>query len=91
MYMTERPETNRLAIIALTLGILSIFLPIMGLPLGLVGIFMSIIAKKEIARTNGYGDSFATAGLICSIIGLLFQLILILIGVLSFYSEPIGG
>jgi hypothetical protein len=89
--VTERPETNRLAIIALTLGIVSIFVPLIGIPSGVVGIFMSIAAKKEIARTNGYGDSFATAGLICSIIGLLFQLILILIGVLSFYSEPIGG
>ncbi|OIJ15503.1 hypothetical protein BKP35_00465 [Anaerobacillus arseniciselenatis] len=88
--MAEQRQTNRLAIIALTLGILAIFLPLMGLPLGLIGIILALIAKKDIETKNQAGRGFAVAGLICSSAGILIQLIIVIISFLSFFTAPVG-
>jgi len=53
-----------LAIASLVLGIASLFL---GLIVGIVGIVLAILAKKQ-----GFNGGIATAGLVLSIIGIVF-------------------
>ena len=67
--MAENKSTNVMAI----LGIIFAFV---FSPLGLV---FSIIAKKQIAKTNENGASLATAGLVISIIGTVFWLIWLIV------------
>ncbi|MCT8136691.1 DUF4190 domain-containing protein [Anaerobacillus sp. CMMVII] len=86
--MVEKENQNRKAVIALTLGILSIFVPGFGIVIGVIGIIISIAAKREIERTNEEGISYANAGLICSVIGIVAQLFLVLIGIISFLNVP---
>ncbi|MCM3611780.1 DUF4190 domain-containing protein [Planococcus sp. MERTA32b] len=69
--------TNSNAIIALTLGILSIFIPFAGLILGSIGIVVYRKAKNEMLLTGEGGDGIAVSGLICSIVGVLIQLLTI--------------
>ncbi|WOV86757.1 DUF4190 domain-containing protein [Sporosarcina oncorhynchi] len=71
--------TNSNATTSLILGILSILIPFIGLALGIFGIIFSRKATREIVSTNMGGHGFATAGLICSIVGIVIQLF----GVLS--------
>jgi hypothetical protein len=66
-------QTNRNSVISLTLGILSILIPLIGLILGIIGVVFSRKAAKEIAFSNESGSGFATAGLVCSVIGIIFQ------------------
>ncbi|WNF38333.1 DUF4190 domain-containing protein [Bacillaceae bacterium IKA-2] len=88
--MVEKANTNRKAVEALTLGILSIFIPVVGILLGIIGITFSVIAKKEIEKTNEDGRSFATSGMICSLVGISIQLFFVVLGIVSFYSGPIA-
>ncbi|MCB5239623.1 MULTISPECIES: DUF4190 domain-containing protein [Niallia] len=83
-------QTNTNSIISLTFGILSLLIPIIGLILGIISIVFSRKAVNEINRTNENGRGFATAGLICSIVGIIFQL-LILLGVFAFFSVSTFG
>ncbi len=53
---------------ALTLGILSIIIPFIGLILGMLGI---IVYRK----TNNNRNALTISGLICSIIGIIIQLL----------------
>lgn len=78
-------QTNTNAITSLIFGILSIVIPILGLILGIIGIVFSRKAVKEINYTNENGRGIATAGLICSIIGIIIQLFSLL-GILAFLS-----
>ena len=71
--MNERSQTNSKSIISLTLGILSILIPLIGLILGIIGVVFSRKSAKEIAFSNESGSGFATAGLVCSVIGIIFQ------------------
>lgn len=77
--------TNSKSIISFTLGILSIFIPMIGLVLGIIGIIISTIAVKEIAKANGIGRGLAISGMICSVVGIITQAIQLL-GTFAFYS-----
>lgn len=79
--MTERKQINTHAVTALTLGILSIFIPFIGLILGVLGI---IFYRKSI-REKESSAGLAIAGLICSIVGITFQLFIVL-GLLAFVN-----
>lgn len=83
--MSEKNQTNNHSVIALTVGILSLLIPFLGLILGIIGIVFSRIAIKQINKTNENGSGLATAGLICSIVGIILQLLMV-IGYVSFFS-----
>ena len=75
----ESNSTNSKSVAALTLGILSIIIPIFGILLGVIGIYFSRASISEINSTNEAGRGFAIAGGICSIVGLALQLFFILL------------
>lgn len=79
----DKKQTNTNAVIALILGIASIFLPFIGFISGIVGIVFSRKATKEIRVSNEPGSGMATAGLICSIIGIILN-VLGIIGFITF-------
>lgn len=81
--MVEKNQTNSSSIISLTLGILSILIPFIGLILGIAGIVVSRKATKEIAKTNEDGRGLAISGLICSIVGIIIQILTVL-GIIAF-------
>ncbi|MCM3364488.1 DUF4190 domain-containing protein [Niallia sp. Sow4_A1] len=83
-------RTNTSSVISLTFGILSLFIPFIGLILGIISIVYWRKAVNEINKTNEIGRGFATAGLICSVIGIVFQLLTIL-GIVAFFSVAISG
>ena len=72
--MDEKMQTNSYSIASLTLGILSIIIPFIGLILGVIGVFVSIRAKKEMVGSTG----LATSGLICCVVGIVFQILMVL-------------
>ena len=76
--MVTNNPTNSNSVGALSLGILSILIPLIGLVLGIIGIVFSNKAKKEIALTSENGMGLATAGLVCSIVGVIIQTFIIL-------------
>lgn len=75
----EPQKTDTLAIVSLILGIASIVLgccvPYLGIALGVGGIICSVMSKKK--QKTG----MATAGLVCSIIGIVLTLIWIVCSV----------
>ncbi|PKH11149.1 MULTISPECIES: DUF4190 domain-containing protein [Planomicrobium] len=77
-YNSRKLETNSNSIITLTLGILSILIPLLGLFLGIIGLVVYRKARKEIALTGEGGKGLAISGLICSIVGILSQLFMVL-------------
>lgn len=77
-YNSRKLETNSNSIITLTLGILSILIPLLGLFLGIIGLVVYRKARNEIALTGEGGKGLAISGLICSIVGILSQLFMIL-------------
>ena len=76
--MSEKVQTNNKSIISLTLGILSLVIPFIGLVLGIIGIVFSRKAVKQIEKNNENGSRLATSGLICSIVGLIIQIFMLL-------------
>lgn len=66
--------TNNMVVSALTFGILSILIPVIGIVLSVLGIIYFVKARKEMIVTHEAGDGLATAGLICSIVGIVCQL-----------------
>ncbi|SDQ80486.1 DUF4190 domain-containing protein [Virgibacillus salinus] len=76
--MAEKAATNGEAITSLTLGILSIIIPFIGLFLGIIGVVVSRKATKQIVKTNEDGRGLATSGLICSVVGILMQLFMVM-------------
>lgn len=90
-YPQQTPHSNGKSIAALVLGILSILLLCtialgnalyccISIPFGILGIIFACIARKEIKRANPTGNtSTATAGLICSMIGLTLSVLMFLI------------
>ncbi|MEI3613857.1 DUF4190 domain-containing protein [Pseudogracilibacillus sp. SO30301A] len=74
----DTEQTNSSAIIALVLGILSLVIPWLGLILGIIGIVFYVKAKKALNVSQEKGSGIALAGLICSIIGILLQLFVII-------------
>jgi len=84
--MVEKTQTNNSkSVISLTLGILSILIPHIGLILGVMGIVVSRKATKEIVKTDEGGSGLATSGLICSVVGIIIQLFLV-VSIIAFYS-----
>ena len=83
--MSENIRTNNNSVISITVGILSLFIPIIGLILGVIGIIFSKKAVKQINTSNENGTGFAIAGLICSILGVIVQLFMIL-GMVAYFS-----
>ncbi|MGG2087405.1 DUF4190 domain-containing protein [Priestia aryabhattai] len=83
METNTKPQVNTNSIVSLTLGILSIFIPIIGFITGIIGIILYKKASNQIAATNQGGKGLAIAGLICSIVGLISQLLFIL-GIITF-------
>jgi uncharacterized membrane protein len=89
--MSEKNQTNNHSVISLTVGILSLFIPFIGVILGIIGIVFSRKAVKQIDKTNENGRGLATAGLICSIVGIILQVFMVL-GYVAFFSlTSIGG
>lgn len=87
--MVEKTQTNNSkSVISLTLGILSILIPYIGLILGVIGVVVSRKATKEIVKTGEGGNGLATSGLICSVVGIIIQLFLV-VSIISFYSLTI--
>ncbi|WP_299095678.1 DUF4190 domain-containing protein [uncultured Metabacillus sp.] len=78
-------ETNSNSITSLILGILSILIPFIGAVLGVAGIVFSRKALKEIIKTNEGGKGIANSGLICSVVGIIIQLLGVL-GYITFAS-----
>lgn len=70
--MEDTNQINTHSVTALTLGILSIFIPFIGLILGILGImfYRKSIQAKELGR------GMAIAGFICSVVGIVFQLLM---------------
>ncbi|PKG22829.1 DUF4190 domain-containing protein [Niallia nealsonii] len=83
--MSDKNQTNNNSVISLTVGILSLLIPFIGLILGIIGIVFSKKALKQINITNESGKGLATVGLICSIVGIILQ-ILIVLGLIAFLS-----
>lgn len=75
---------NNKAITSLTLGIMSLFIPLAGFILGILGIIFANKGLKEIAESGEEGKNVAIAGKVCSIIGLCLQIGLIIFMVLGF-------
>lgn len=83
--MVETTRTNSNSVISLTLGILSILLPYIGLILGVIGVVISRKATKEVMKTDEDGGGLATAGLICSMVGIIIQIFLV-VSIIVYYS-----
>jgi hypothetical protein len=83
--MSDKNQTNNSSVISLTVGILSLFIPFIGLVLGIIGIVFSRKAVKQMNKTNENGKGLATAGLICSIVGIIIQVLMVL-GYVAFMS-----
>lgn len=81
--MENEVKTNSNAILSLVLGALALTIPFVGFITGIIGIIISLKATKQIKATNENGQGVATAGLVCSIVGLVLQLFAI-IGFLLF-------
>ena len=86
--MSEKGQTNSNSVISLTLGILSLLIPFIGLVLGIIGLVFSRKAVKQIEKTNETGRGLATAGLICSIVGIILQIFAVLGYVAYFFTAP---
>lgn len=74
---------------SLVVGIMSIFIPLIGVVLGILGITYANKGLKEIDITGEEGINYAKAGKACSAIGLCLQavlIVIILIGVVLFSS-----
>ena len=76
--------TNSNSIISITTGILSILIPFLGLVLSIIGIMTSRKAIREIEKTNEGGRGLAISGFICSIVGIVLQLFMV-IGVAAIF------
>ncbi|NRD79864.1 DUF4190 domain-containing protein [Bacillus sp. BRMEA1] len=83
--MDKKTEANGNPVVSLTLGILSIIIPMIGLILGVIGVIFSRKATKEIAKSYGNGRGFAVSGLICSIVGIVIQTLSVL-SIIAYYS-----
>ena len=83
-------KTNSNSVISLTVGILSILIPIIGFVLGIIGVVVSRKAIKEIKKTNEDGRGLATSGLICSSVGIVIQIFVVL-GIIAFHFVTTVG
>ena len=78
--MEESSQINTNAIVSLTMGILSLmFFPFIGWILGIIGLVYSNKSLREIEETKEKGKNIAVAGKVCSIVGIIFSLLLVMI------------
>ncbi|MCF8012040.1 MAG: DUF4190 domain-containing protein [Clostridiales bacterium] len=87
--ISENKVLNSKAIAALILGILSIVTLIfagLGVILGVIGLILGIIGLKEIKHFNQEGRKMAVAGIICSSLGILLPIFLIIISYAAFIN-----
>lgn len=84
----KQSKNNALAYVSLVMGILSILLSCcygIGIVFGIAGLICAIISRRK------GGAGVALAGLICSIVGMVFSVLVIGVIVYSFsyvYSNP---
>ena len=82
-----RQAMNEKAIVSFTLGILSIvfiWLFLYASPvMGVVGIFFGVQGRKEGKKTVYGGNGMATAGLVCSLVGLVVSLVKIFVWIFA--------
>ncbi|MFF2857272.1 MULTISPECIES: DUF4190 domain-containing protein [unclassified Peribacillus] len=83
--MSEIKLTNSKAIVSLIMGVLSLLIPFIGIILGILGLIFASKSKQEIKLTGESGKGLVTAGKVCSIIGIILNVILILIFLVFFY------
>ncbi|QAS51996.1 DUF4190 domain-containing protein [Halobacillus litoralis] len=76
---------NNKAITSLTLGIMSIFIPIVGLIIGIFGLTYANQSFKEMNEVESEGKNFAIGGKVCSIIGICIQAGVIILIVTGFF------
>jgi len=92
--MQEQPVSSGneriMAIASLVLGIISLcgaILPIVGIPLAIIGIVLGFLGRKDISQKN-----LATAGIVVSILGILFSCVpVIIIAVMRLLGPKIGN
>jgi hypothetical protein len=84
-YMSEIKRSNSKAIVSLIMGVLSLFIPIIGIILGISGLIFASKSKKEMNLTGESGNGLVTAGKVCSIIGIILNVLMILIFMVFFY------
>ncbi|MCK1982923.1 MULTISPECIES: DUF4190 domain-containing protein [Peribacillus] len=83
--MSEIKRSNSKAIVSLIMGVLSLFIPFIGIILGILGLIFASKSKKEIKVTGESGDGLVTAGKVCSIVGIILNVLVILIFLVFFY------
>ncbi|TGB03868.1 DUF4190 domain-containing protein [Halobacillus salinus] len=76
---------NSKAMTSFIVGIMSIFIPLVGIVLGIMGIFYANRSLKEIDRTKEEGRTYAIAGKTCSSIGLAIQGVILFIVLISYF------
>lgn len=84
-------QINTSSVISLTVGILALLLPFIGLILGVIGIVYSRKAVKQISQTGESGGGLATAGLVCSIVGIILSLLAVVGYIAYFLVTNISG
>lgn len=84
-FMSEIKRSNSKAIVSLIMGVLSLFIPIIGIILGISGLIFASKSKKEMNLTGESGNGLVTAGKVCSIIGIILNVLMILIFMVFFY------
>ncbi|MGF9767997.1 DUF4190 domain-containing protein [Bacillus albus] len=82
--MVENAQTNSNSVISLNLGIIYILIPFIGF-FGGLGVVVARKATKEIVEKNQSGSGLATSGSICSVVGIIIQIFLVL-SILVLYS-----
>lgn len=75
---TTPKKNNPKAIAGLVLGICGLVIPFAGFVLAAIGLILSILAMNEIKKdpVNNGGNGMATAGLVCSIVGVAAGLLM---------------
>jgi hypothetical protein len=81
-FVARAPETNSMAVAGLVMGIFSVTVGLVccGFVFNILGIIFSSIALSQIKRTPGQqtGRNLAIVGLVLSLLGLVFQIIIII-------------
>ncbi|MFD9627128.1 DUF4190 domain-containing protein [Peribacillus muralis] len=83
--MDEVKRSNSKAIVTLILGVLSLLTPVIGIILGVLGLVFASRSKTEMKLTGETGNGLVTAGKICSVIGIILNVLAILIFIVFFY------
>ncbi|MEG9295924.1 DUF4190 domain-containing protein [Mangrovibacillus sp. Mu-81] len=77
-------KINEKAFISFVLGVVSLFLIQIGLLVGIIGVVIAKRSLNEIRSRHESGRSFAIAGLIINILGIVIQSILLIAGLIGY-------